>query len=254
MNTTRHSICRMHIAIVAGLTLASTFVAITGFATAETESPASFTVKWTSKMMRVHRDKDAEPRADLATLPKKPGFFAIGPLAGLRGEITAVDGTVYVSRVVNGKPVVSNDANVQAPFMVYGEVREWQAIPLPPEVQTIEDLEAHVPVAAQKAGLNTTTPVPFKVHVKHAKLDYHVISNPDAGFAIKRPHKELMVHFPIEDRPATLIGVYSTEHAGIFTHHGSTTHIHVVSDDGHDAGHLDKASLGEGATLLLPKP
>ena len=80
------------------------------------------------------------------------------------------------------------------------------------------------------------------------------MNNTEAGDQINRPHKEVMAHFQIRNRPATLIGVYSTEHAGIFTHHGDATHIHAVSDDGLDSGHLDAAAFGENVTLFLPVP
>jgi len=204
-------------------------------------------------MMLVHRENDAAPRVDLAPLAKEDGAFAIGPLAGLRGEITALDGKIHTSRVVDGAPVITSEWDVQAPFLVHGHVLQWDVVNLPAGVQTLADLARVLPELAREANLDTKAPFPFKVHVEKGKLDYHIMNNLEDGFAIQRPHAELMARFTIDARPATLIGVYSTGHAGIFTHHGETTHIHVVSDDGRDAGHVDGATLGENAKLFLPK-
>lgn len=215
---------------------------------------AGFEVRWEGEMKRVHRDGDASPRVELSKLADRPGAFAIGPLAGLRGEITVVDGVSYVARVVEGKPVVENDWDRQAPFLVYGHVTEWKAARLPAEVQTLKDLETHLAQAAREAGLDERAPFPFKLHVPSGQIDYHIINNTEEGYKISRPHEELMTRFQIRERGVKAIGIYSTEHAGVFTHHGEATHVHVVSDDGKDAGHLDDAKFGEGAELFLPVP
>lgn len=244
------SLCAIALGL-AGASLQSRSVAS---AESTPEDAAGFALHFEGEMKRVHREGDASPRVDLGKLAERTGAFAIGPLAGLCGEITALDGAVYVARVEGGKPIIEKDWQRQAPFLVYGHVTSWKEVPLPAAVQTPKDLEAHLPEAARAAGLDASAPFPFKVHVPDGKLDYHIMNNTEDGNQIKRPHKELMVHFPIRNRPATLIGVYSTEHAGVFTHHGDATHIHAVSDDGQDAGHLDGATLGGGATLFLPVP
>jgi len=224
------------------------------FAESAQEKAAGFEVRWEGEMKRVHREGDASPRVALEKLAGRTGAFAIGPLAGLRGEITALDGVVFVSYMEGEKPVVANDWDRQAPFLVYGHVTEWKEVRLPASVQTPKDLEAYLPEAAREVGVNPSAPFPFKMRVSSAQIDYHIMNNTEVGDQIKRPHKELMVHFQIRNRPATLIGVYSTEHAGVFTHHGETIHVHVVSEDGKDTGHVDGATFGPGAMLFLPAP
>lgn len=235
---------------VAGLIVAS----LVGGAGGAADDEAGFTVQWKSKMMLVHREGDAAPRVDLETIAKRDGAFAIGPLAGLRGEITAVDGVIHVSRVKDDTPAVSNDWAVEAPFLVYGYVKAWKEVPLPASVKSPKDLEAYLAKAATEAGIDADAPFPFKVHVPDGDIQYHIMNNPDEGYTITRPHHALMTPFEIKGRPATVIGVYSTKHAGVFTHHGDATHLHVVSDDDHDAGHIDTADFGAGAKLFLPVP
>ena len=149
---------------------------------------------------------------------------------------------------------MENDWARQAPFLVYGHVTAWKEAPLPATVQTPKDLEGYLVEAAREAGIVSTAPFPFKVILPHGQIDYHIINNTEAGYQVSRPHQELMARFQIKERPVSLIGIYSTEHAGVFTHHGEATHVHVISDDGKDAGHLDGAKFGEGATLFLPVP
>ena len=57
-----------------------------------------------------------------------------------------------------------------------------------------------------------------------------------------------------EDEEVTLVGFYAEGRAGILTHHGRTTHLHVVLREGALSGHLDEVSLTDGARLLLPRP
>ena len=40
--------------------------------------------------------------ADLATLPALPHLYALGPLEGVRGDVTVLDGCPHIARVVAG--------------------------------------------------------------------------------------------------------------------------------------------------------
>jgi acetolactate decarboxylase len=213
-----------------------------------------YSLSWTGKMMTVHRDGDASPRMDLDALAPKTASFAIGPLSGLRGEITVVDGEVYITRIVDGKEHVEQIWDHQAPFLVYGRVEEWKEVEMPKHITEISQLEQWLSKAARAHGIDSEDPFPFKLTVSDSKIDYHVIANEAQGYMTTVPHRELMRFFELENQPATLIGVYSTKHAGIFTHHGSSTHIHMVSHDKRHSGHVDSLELGIGTRLFLPVP
>ena len=52
----------------------------------------------------------------------------------------------------------------------------------------------------------------------------------------------------------TILGFYSQNHQGLFTHHDAFTHMHVRNADGTAMGHVDYLESGNGSfTLLLPK-
>jgi acetolactate decarboxylase len=49
-----------------------------------------------------------------------------------------------------------------------------------------------------------------------------------------------------------VVGFFSTEHKGIFTHHDSFLHMHLISSDEKEMGHLDELEI-ESMKLYLPK-
>jgi len=211
-----------------------------------------YTVEWIGEMMVVHREGDARPRVNLPEVARGPGSFAIGPVAGLRGEITVVDGEAFVSTAADGTERVAQDWEYQAPFLVYGRVTKWQEVSLPENVLSISDIEKWLPDAARARGLNPEGPFPFKIETDDSVIRYHIIANDAPGYQTVRPHSELQKPFTLESKKASLIGVYSTKHAGIFTHHGSTTHTHMVSGDKVHSGHVDAIELGKGSRFFLP--
>jgi acetolactate decarboxylase len=205
------------------LVLPLAIIAFLSSPAADTEAPTvGYEVHWTGELRTVHRDGDARPRVDLQQLELEQGGFALGALAGLRGEITVIDGKAYISRIGEDGESIEHTFEHEAPFLVYGRVASWQAAPLPEDVRDIPALERWLPGAAATAGLRENEPFPFKVETSTSKVQYHIVSNPDP--------------------------------AGVFTHHASTTHVHVVSGDGLKSGHIDEALLGPGSVVYLPQP
>jgi len=216
-------------------------------------SHKGFEIDWIGRLQKVHRDGDARPNINLLDIEGPDGLFAIGPLAGLRGEITVVDGSAFIARVEGNTISVSGDFNVEAPFLVYGIVEDWKEWPIPVSVRTIEEFEKWLPTAAQKAGIDADTEAfPFKVASSTSVIDYHVISNREPGYLVTRPHNELMCRFQSHSNQLTMLGVFSKSHAGVFTHRNQWTHIHVVCVDPLFSGHVDSFVLGPDALLYLP--
>ena len=72
------------------------------------EKGAPGEVKWVGEMRKVMRDGDLSGTVKLDALAKLPQLYALGPLEGLRGEITIVDGTPSIGAVVDGKATVGD--------------------------------------------------------------------------------------------------------------------------------------------------
>lgn len=237
------------------MTRASLLLTVVAALAAGCESPEpGFTVEWVGELRTVHLNGDARPRVHLRRVEPLDGGFAIGPLAGLRGEITVVDGEAYVARVDEAGEHVEHGFDHDAPFLVFGQVGAWKALPVPEAVQDVATLEDWLSGAAEAAGLAGDGVFPFKIETSTSTVEYHVISNTEPGDRVTRPHRELMRFFTLDAEPATILGVYSEGHGGVFTHHGQATHLHVVGGDGRRSGHVDTLSLGSDSVAYLPVP
>ena len=57
-----------------------------------------------------------------------------------------------------------------------------------------------------------------------------------------------------ESETAEFSGFFSTEHQGVFTHHDSFVHIHLITPDKKRMGHVDYFRIKKGtAKLFLPE-
>ncbi len=66
-------------------------------------------------MREVMRDGHTEPRIRLAEVVARPNAHAVGALSGLSGEVTIVDGDVWVARVAG------NGIQVTGPTLAEGD-------------------------------------------------------------------------------------------------------------------------------------
>ena len=175
--------------------------------------------------------------------------YGVGPLAGLRGEILILDGDVYVSEVEKGKSVsVQINPVVSAPFFVYARVENWESAPLPAHIRTISDLESYL----DERTKNRTRPFVFRLSGNIQNAHYHIQDLP-AGTPMSSPKEahQGQRHFDFGPGEADILGFFSTDHQGIFTHHDSYLHLHVLSADGKHMGHVDEMELG-AMKLFLP--
>ena len=187
----------------------------------------------------------------LDTITNRKGLFGIGPLAHLKGEILLLNGRAYVSRIQDdGTPTVNIEGNVNAPFFVYANQNDWKEIILPENVVGISAIEDFV----ARQTKDVTEPFVFKIHGTALKATYHiqnladgsVVTNPDEAHAGQQS-------FKIFNKKVVIIGFYSKNHQGIFTHHDSNMHLHVITSDWKHMGHLDELTLDvQSGTLLLP--
>ncbi len=202
------------------------------------------------------RDGEVQGRVDLDEAAGD-GVWGVGALEGLAGEVTIVDGDVWVTVVDGGSPstTIGSGAGARATVLAAARVAEWIDVPVPDAVDAA-DLDAFVESAARAHGLDTGTPFVFRVEGALTDLRLHVIAGEcpmrarALGETLTTPPYELAV----AKASGGLVGVYAEESAGELCHRGSRTHVHAVLTDGVLlTGHVEAVGIAPGAVLRLPR-
>ncbi|MEO0789603.1 MAG: acetolactate decarboxylase [Bacteroidota bacterium] len=185
----------------------------------------------------------------LDTISGKKGLYGLGPLSGLQGELLINDGICYVSKVVDDSTIeMQQTCAVSAPFFVYTHVNEWNELRLPPNIKTIRDLETFI----DQETINAKRPFVFKLIGRAKSAKIHIQNLPE-GAKVSSPAEAHsgQVKYNLYDKQSEVIGFFSTEHQGVFTHHDTYLHMHLISKNGNQMGHLDELEIDE-MVLLLP--
>lgn len=186
---------------------------------------------------------------NLDTISDKKGLYGLGPIENLTGEILINDGQTYTSKVITDSTMtVEKDPDVAAPFFVYTNVNEWKTLALPDSVSNISDLEKFV----DKQTTAYQGPFVFKLIGKVNTAKIHIQNLPN-GTTVSSPKDahEGQFNYNLKDEWVEIIGFFSKVHQGVFTHHNSFVHLHLITADETKMGHLDEVKFGE-MEMLLP--
>ena len=204
-----------------------------------------------------------EGRVRLSELVTRPHFFGVAALEGLGGEVTIHDGKVTITGVDSSgqlqpgeSPALSHEATV----LVGAYVPSWTEHRLSGSVgrdgfdQTIAD-------AATEAGIDTSKPFVFTVEGEFAGLGFHVINGACPMHArlknIELPQSSRPFESELEKVRGTIVGVFARDAVGKLTHPGTSTHTHVLFEDGTSGktatGHVEWVRLNEGTVLRFPR-
>src|SRR5262249_12280646 len=100
---------------------------------------------------------------DLERFAATPHVSALGPLEGVSGEITIVDGEPSVARVRNGAVVTERTFRARGCFLVWAVVPRWRSVELARPVEDLAGLERVVIERARADGLDVDQPFPFRL-------------------------------------------------------------------------------------------
>lgn len=129
-----------------------------------------------------------------------------------------------------------------APFFVYANVESWKVVELPTAISKMDELEHFIDSISQDREL----PFTFRLEgaVKSARIH---IQNLPKGTRVSSPKEahQGQLNYQIENRAVKIIGFFSRNHQGIFTHHDSYMHMHLITKDGKMMGHLDELESGK---------
>ncbi|PNQ74061.1 alpha-acetolactate decarboxylase [Hanstruepera neustonica] len=187
---------------------------------------------------------------DLDTIMNKSNLYGLGPTSYLTGELMINNGVSYLSKVTSDSTMtVEKRYDVSAPFFVYSHVKEWHNIELPENIKTIQELETFV----DQQTMDLKRPFTFKLVGQVSDAIIHVQNLPK-GTKVSSPDEahQGQTNYKLKNETVEIIGFFSTEHQGIFTHHDSFLHMHLVTKDEQKMGHLDALEI-DNMTLFLPK-
>jgi hypothetical protein len=204
---------------------------------------------WGSLREVIHAGR-TESRVTLASVVG-PHVYALGAVDGMRGEITVVDGTAWVSLgAVDDGRARAGAGDDGAALLVAATVERWRRVVITADIP-FAALDREVARLAREAGADLRGPVPFVVEGALADARWHVLRGPPDATA-PHDHAGNAVRGEAATMNATVVGFFSTRHEGVFTHMGQHVHAHVVDASGELSAHLDEVSIRAGATIAFP--
>jgi len=211
----------------------------------------NYKVSWEGTLKAVHHG-DVSAKVSLQEFSSKKHLYALGPVAGLDGEITVIDSNFHIARVRHGEVKTDNDLTTSASFLVWSEVESWRSpIILGESADDQDHLEKLIDSLATEKGIDTTKPFPFMADGTAKSVEYHILA-PKASNSAASDHRSNAKTITLKDVPVKIIGFFSKNHGGIFTHMGSMTHLHILDSNGH-SGHVDAIALDSRAMVLFPQ-
>ena len=187
---------------------------------------------------------------NLDTISNKKGLYGLGPESYLTGELLINDGNSYVSKVTSDSTmIVEKRYDVSAPFFVYANINQWKEVELPSSIKTIQELEKFI----DDKTTDFKRPFTFKLIGEVSRAIIH-IQNLPKGTKVSSPDEAHLgqTNYKLNNEESEIIGFFSTKHKGVFTHHDSFLHMHLITADETKMGHLDELEIKE-MKLYLPK-
>jgi len=212
-------------------------------------------VQHAGEQREIFRSGRASAKVLLADLAALPDLYALGPCAGLDGEITVLKSQPYVSKLRGGgdRYVVDRSFDHGAIFLVWAQMWAWDDIAVPESVASHSELEAFVKQSARQNAIDTNTPFPFLMTGSPRELVWHINVDRTGGQAITPElFRKSKQQYTLRGERVDIFGVYSERHGGIFMSPDLKIHIHFVSRDSGATGHID-AITPAAMTLRLPR-
>ena len=201
----------------------------------------------------------------VAAMSGSNGMYGLGAYEGLDGEITIFEGRPYITQVRGDSIVMRHDTDASAIFAAWTTNDTWRDVSIPRDVTSYVDLQRFIRARADAAGLDTAeTPFPFLIIGEPAEVEWHINRDRTAGQVVTRElFQASKENYVMRNKAITILGFYSEQHHGTFIGtyapamadlaEQNALHLHLVSDDGLSAGHIDNLRFAGGMTLKLPQ-
>jgi acetolactate decarboxylase len=184
---------------------------------------------------------------------KTEHFYAIGALKQLTGEIMILDSQPILSKASNGEVIIQRDHNEGAILLISSVVKEWDEVKFTDPINDLASLQTSIKAMAEAQGLDISKPFPFMLEGNFSEVNWHIINAAEATEQNHEAYKKAGIEGHSINEKGRMLGFYSENHEGIFTHHGSYLHVHFVNDSITKMGHVDQLVITEPMVLSLPK-
>jgi acetolactate decarboxylase len=218
------------------------------------ESKFPFDLRYYGSFKKMLHTKNVEGVVGLKQALSGDHVYAVGALKNAAGEITLHDSETWLS--YGRESIEASTHHVpkdeQAMLLVTAIVNTWRDIVIPADMAEHE-LHLFILSQAEKYGLSTNDPFPFLIEGPVKDMTWHVIAGIQPESEGHGDHA--FIRRLIENKQlanALLVGFYSGEIRGAFTHPGESWHTHVIFTEERKAGHVESFSVGKGATLRIP--
>jgi acetolactate decarboxylase len=195
---------------------------------------------------------DLRGRVALDALASTSHLYALGPLEGVRGEVTILDSVPSIARIERDAVVTAASWDVRACFLVWAQVPAWDERATDAPVEDLLGLEGAVLDLADASGFDLARPLPFRVRGTVTEATLHVLDKRDALPHDQAQHERAKVRRTLRERPVELVGFHSRSHRGIFTPGDANVHVHLRTADGRISGHLESIRLAPDARVGVP--
>jgi acetolactate decarboxylase len=184
--------------------------------------------------------------------------IGLGALSELRGEITAIDRQFWISYPTGTttETQVTRRPTERAALFVTARVDGW-AEHIVAEDTPLSKLSGIVVKAARHDQVYDPSQVlALRITGPFRYVDWHVIDGSRVKGGGHGAHVSASVRGRLEGKPPgasdlEVVGFHSDRHRGIFTHHDSPLHLHVVRRSTPLTGHVDNLIVAAGATIRL---
>jgi hypothetical protein len=190
-------------------------------------------------------------------------FFGVGAVAALGGEVTVEDSQIWATRVgVDGgpEPIPGDPRAIAATFLFGASVTDWLRVPLDTGVAA-NAVDATIGNHLRRAGIDAAEPIVFQVVGTFRDVRVHVINGAcplharRAGLTLEERQRPFEATY--ESILGTIVGVYAKGKAGVLTHPGTSTHMHLIYVEPRTGAtvtaHVEQISFAPGCVLMLAK-
>ena len=210
--------------------------------------------RWTANAKAKIRDSRVTGTRHLVeSLAALPDLYALGPLEGVRGEVSIFRSRPSIARVEHGAVITTDEWAVRACFLVWAQVPAWHVREVEAPIGDLESIAEAAVAIARKLGIDASRPFPFRVTGTARDATLHVLDKRDGLPHTAERHEHAKVRHRVADAAVELIAFYSRDHRGVFTPGDSDVHAHVRAADGRVSGHLERIRLDRGAKIGIPR-